>query len=59
MQNLLKQLPNWNLKDLYSSPSSEELKHDIAKAGKLSRIFQEEFAGTLHSLDGSELGNLV
>ena len=59
MQNLLEQLPNWNLKDLYSSPSSEELKHDIAKAGKLSRIFQEEFAGTLHSLDGSELGNLV
>ncbi len=59
MQKLLEQLPNWNLNDLYPSPSSDELKNDLAKVGKLSRIFNEEIAGTLDSLDGSELGNLL
>jgi len=55
-------LPEWNLDDLYSSPSSQELEADYAKAERDAENFAKEYQGKLAKLakkDGAKLAKAI
>ncbi|NKB19350.1 MAG: M3 family oligoendopeptidase [Alphaproteobacteria bacterium] len=54
-----KQLPRWNLKDLYPGPNSTALKKDLAKAKKDSTAFHKKYFGKTGKLSGIALGGAV
>lgn len=51
----LKNLPEWNLADLYSGPDSALFKIDLAKAEKLAVQFASDYRGKVTGLDGAGL----
>ncbi len=51
--------PSWNLADLYKSPDSPQLKADLKKAARDSKMFQKRYKGTLSRLSGKELGQAI
>ena len=50
-----KQLPTWNLDDLYSSPEDTKLESDLVSAMSESTAFQKKFKGKLSESSGAEL----
>ena len=52
-------LPEWDLKDLYSAPNSEEIEVDFQHADKLSSDFAIRYKGVLADLSGDELGQAI
>jgi len=51
-------LPEWNLGDLYASPSSAEVERDLARAAELSARFKADYQGKLVAI-GSDGGKLM
>ena len=47
-------LPEWNLKDLYSHTESKELKQDLTWLKKECEIFANDFRGKLVNLSANE-----
>ena len=45
-------LPEWNLSDLYASPSSPEVERDLENAAKLSAKFKADYQGKVVALGG-------
>ena len=50
-----KQLPTWNLDDLYSSPEDTKLESDLVSAMSESTAFQKKFKGKLSESSGAEM----
>ena len=50
-----RELPTWNLADLYSSPDSPAIEADLAQIDADARSFQESHAGRLEGMSGQEL----
>ena len=55
----LKNLPEWNLADLYSGPDSALFKIDLAKAEKLAAQFASDYRGKVTTLDGVGLAKAI
>ena len=55
----LKNLPEWNLADLYSGPDSALFKIDLAKAEKLATQFAGDYRGKVTGLDGAGLAKAI
>lgn len=55
----LKNLPEWNLADLYSGPDSALFKIDLAKAEKLAAQFASDYRGKVTGLDGVGLAKAI
>jgi oligoendopeptidase F len=55
----LKNLPEWNLADLYSGPDSALFKIDLAKAEKLAVQFASDYRGKVTGLDGVGLAKAI
>ena len=55
----LKNLPEWNLADLYSGPDSALFKIDLAKAEKLATQFASDYRGKVTALDGAGLAKAI
>jgi oligoendopeptidase F len=55
----LKNLPEWNLADLYSGPDSALFKIDLAKAEKLAAQFASDYRGKVTGLDGAGLAKAI
>ena len=54
-----KDLPRWNLNDLYEGPDSASLEADLDRAAGLSEAFAERYRGRLGDLDGTALGAAI
>ncbi len=54
-------LPEWNLADLYPSPSSPEIAGDLARAAKLAAKFKADYQGKLVAIggDGAKLMHAI
>jgi oligoendopeptidase F len=48
-------LPNWNLSDLYASPTDPKIERDLQSLAALSGEFKRQFEGKLSGLSGAEL----
>ena len=59
MSAQLKDLPEWNLGDLYPGPESPELEADFKAAEAEALSFAETYRGKLESLDGAGLGEAI
>ncbi|MBN2751444.1 MAG: oligoendopeptidase F, partial [Rhodospirillaceae bacterium] len=46
-------LPEWDLSDLYPSPDSSELQHDLSTVENHAASFSEAFAGRLEEMDAA------
>ena len=57
--NALKNLPEWNLSDLYSAPDSVAFKTDLAKAEKLAADFAAVYRGKVTVMDGAGLAKAI
>ncbi|MFH1804421.1 MAG: M3 family oligoendopeptidase [Pseudomonadota bacterium] len=55
MNAIDKNLPTWDLSDLYTSTSDPAIKADLDAARKRSDIFQKKYQGNLAGLSGDEL----
>ncbi|MEM7046255.1 MAG: M3 family oligoendopeptidase [Pseudomonadota bacterium] len=55
MSKAMKNLPRWNLKDLYSAPDGADLLNDKKKALRLAKAFEERYAPKIAILTGKEL----
>lgn len=51
-----KNLPSWNLDDLYTGINSKRLKADVAKYEKDAKAFEKKYAGKIVKLSGDALG---
>ena len=58
-RNTHSKLPHWDLKDLYTSPESETLKIDLAKARKDAAAFHKNYFGKIIKLSGNEIGDAI
>ena len=54
-KNDLGTLPNWNLGDLYVSPSDPAIERDLQSLAALSGEFKRQFEGKLSGLSGADL----
>ncbi|MEE8352667.1 MAG: M3 family oligoendopeptidase [Rhodospirillales bacterium] len=54
-----KNLPRWNLNDLYSGPKSRKLQDDLAWSARASKAFNKTYRGRLKTLDGKGLGAAI
>ena len=52
-------LPEWNLADLYPSPSAAEFSADLMRGETEAKAFAERYRGKLATLSGDELGQAV
>jgi oligoendopeptidase F len=52
-------LPEWNLADLYPSPSAAEFSADLKRGETEAKAFAERYRGKLATLSGDELGQAV
>jgi oligoendopeptidase F len=52
-------LPEWNLADLYPSPSSAEFGNDLKRGEAEAKAFAEQYRGKLATLSGEELAAAV
>jgi oligoendopeptidase F len=59
MTTTLKNLPKWNLSDLYPGKDSKELKDDLSSSAERAKRFQKLFQGTLADLDGDILATTI
>ena len=59
VNNALKNLPEWNLGDLYSGPDSAGFKADLLKAEKLAGEFATAYRGKVTGLDGAGLAKAI
>lgn len=48
-------LPNWNLSDLYASPTDPALERDLQSLAALSGEFKRQFEGKLSGLSGADM----
>jgi oligoendopeptidase F len=55
----LKDLPEWDLGDLYSSPDSPELKGDLERSAAAATKFRNDYAGKLADLSGDQLARAI
>lgn len=55
----LKDLPVWNLDDLYVSPDSPQFKADMERGTRDAAKFAEDYAGKLAKLSGAELAKAI
>lgn len=55
----MKNLPNWNLDDLYLSPTAKELAFDIELASKKAIELKEKYQGKVANLKGEKLYSLI
>ena len=56
---VLKNLPEWNLGDLYSGPDSAGFKADLLMAEKLAGEFATAYRGKVTGLDGVGLAKAI
>ncbi len=54
-----KNLPGWNLNDLYPAPDSKEFAADLKKFADGSSAFNKKYVGKVESLPGDELGQAI
>ena len=54
-----RELPEWDLSDLYPGPESAELRRDLAHAAAQAESLRAAFAGRLAALDGAALARLI
>jgi oligoendopeptidase F len=47
-------LPNWNLSDLYPSPSAPEIEQDLKRAASQAGEFKRAYEGKLSGLSGAD-----
>jgi oligoendopeptidase F len=59
MTTELKNLPRWNLDDLYPGKDSKELKADLANTSDRAKRFQKLFQGKLDELTGEILASTI
>ena len=59
VNNALKNLPEWNLGDLYSGPDSAGFKADLLKAEKLAGEFATAYRGKVTGLNGAGLAKAI
>jgi oligoendopeptidase F len=52
-------LPEWDLSDLYPAPDSPEIEADLAAAAREGEAFAQRYRGKLARLSGEELGRAV
>src|SRR5690242_12340995 len=52
-------LPEWNLGDLYPSPTSPEFSTDLMRGEEEAKAFAEQYRGKLALLSGSELADAI
>jgi oligoendopeptidase F len=57
--NVLGDLPEWDLSDLYPDPGAPELKRDLASAGDRAKAFQARYQNGLAALDGDALAAAI
>jgi len=57
--NALKDLPEWNLKDLYDAPDAPAFKADLAKGETEAATFAKAHQGKLSSYDGANLAAVI
>ncbi len=55
----LKNLPEWNLADLYAAPDSAAFKNDLAKAETEAATFAKAHQGKLANYDGASLAKAI
>ena len=46
-------LPNWNLTDLYKSPTAPEIEQDLKQAAAAASDFRKAYEGRLAAIDGA------
>ncbi len=57
--NVLGDLPEWDLSDLYPDPGAPELKRDLASAEDQAKAFQARYQNGLAALDGDALAAAI
>jgi oligoendopeptidase F len=57
--NVLGDLPEWDLSDLYPDPGAPELKQDLETAESEAKAFQARYQNTLAALDGDALAEAI
>ena len=57
--NVLGDLPEWDLSDLYPDPGAPELKQDLASAEDQAKAFQARYQNGLAALDGDALAAAI
>lgn len=55
----LKDLPEWNLADLYASPDAPSFKADMERGAADAAKFAKDYAGKLASLSGADLAKAI
>ncbi|MEO6609921.1 MAG: oligoendopeptidase F, partial [Aestuariivirga sp.] len=55
----LKDLPQWNLADLYASPDAPAFKADMDRGAAEASKFANDYSGKLASLSGAELAKAI
>lgn len=55
----LRDLPEWDLSDLYPGPDSAELKNDLAAVEQAARDFAAKYRGKVAALDGPAFGAAI
>jgi oligoendopeptidase F len=55
----LKDLPQWNLADLYAAPDAPSFKADMERGAADAAKFSEDYSGKLASLSGADLAKAI
>ena len=56
---MLGELPEWDLGDLYDAPGSPALAEDLARAAADAKDLNAQYAGRIATLDGAALGETI
>ena len=59
MPQAAKDLPTWDLRDLYASPDDPAIQADLKKATEDAEAFARQYQGTLAGLDGKGFGAAI
>ncbi|MCC9620098.1 M3 family oligoendopeptidase [Thalassospira sp. MA62] len=59
MNAINKNLPTWDLTDLYHDPKDPAIRRDLDDAKARSKAFQEKYQGKLNDLSGDELAEAI
>ena len=54
-----KDLPKWNLNDLYDSPNSQEIKRDLLFLENHSKLFEKNYFKKVSKLSASNLSRAI
>ena len=55
---LKKELPSWDLSDLYKSTQSQEINFDLSQLEKLTTNFNKKYKGNVHKLSDKKFYDL-